>query len=185
MIKRFLELLTPKLYISSLAEVEHDMLAARGIKAVILDLDNTLLPWRDYEIPPESLAWVERAKEKGVKLFIASNTHNPKRLRVVAEKLGIPSLDRIAKPRRKGLRAAMDIMGSTPSTTAMIGDQIFTDIVGGNRLELLTILVSPLHRREFVGTKISRLFEKPILAWLTRRGLRGTKGTEGESEIQD
>jgi HAD superfamily phosphatase (TIGR01668 family) len=118
-------------------------------------------------------------------LFIASNTHNPKRLRVVAEELGIPSLERISKPRRKGLRAAMDAMGSSASTTAMIGDQIFTDIVGGNRLSLFTILVRPMNKREFFGTKISRLFEKPILVWLGRHGVPGTKGAEVESEIQD
>lgn len=185
MIKRMLKLLIPDLCIRSLAEVELDMLIARGIKAVILDLDNTLLPWRDYEIPPESLAWVKNAKEKGIKLFIASNTHNPRRLKVVAGELGIPSMDKIAKPRRRGLRAAMEVMGSTPATTAMIGDQIFTDIIGGNRLSLLTILVQPMHKREFLGTKISRLFEKPILAWLSKRGRIGTKKAEAESEIRD
>jgi hypothetical protein len=180
-----LELLCPKVCAPSLAEVDLDALADRGIDSIILDLDNTILPWRDYDIPPESADWVRRATERGMSLCIASNTRNPRRLKAVAEELGISCFDRIAKPRRTGLRAAMETMGSTASRTAIIGDQIFTDILGGNRLGLLTVLVRPLHRREFVGTKVTRLFEKAILAWLSRRGMLGTKTARQASERQD
>lgn len=178
-------LFIPKMCVPSLAEVDLNMLAGRGINAVILDLDNTILPWRDHQVPPESERWVQTAMERGIKLCIASNTRNPRRLRKVAEALGIRAFDKIAKPRRRGLRMAMDVMGSTSETTAIIGDQIFTDIVGGNRLSLLTILVQPMHPREFIGTKVSRLFEKPILALLVKRGMLGTKGTSKASDIQD
>lgn len=182
---KVLDLFFPKLCIPSLADVDLDMLAERGINAVILDLDNTILPWRDHHVPPKSEDWIKRAMERGIKLCIASNTRNPRRLRIVAEGLGIQAFDKAAKPRRSGLRRAMDIMESTIETTAIIGDQIFTDIVGGNRLTILTILVQPMHHREFVGTKISRLFEKPFLAALARRGMLGTKGTDKASDIQD
>ena len=182
---RLASLLCPKLYAPSLAEVDVGALAEQGIDSIILDLDNTILPWRGSEIPPESAEWVRRALERGMKLCIASNTRNPRRLRAVAEKLGIPYLDKIAKPRRRGLRSAMDLIGAVPSRTALVGDQIFTDIVGGNRLSLLTVLVRPMHRREFIGTKISRLFERLVLAWLSRRGLFGTKASGRASELKD
>jgi HAD superfamily phosphatase (TIGR01668 family) len=182
---RLLELLSPKLFAPSLGEVDLNALAERGVDSIILDLDNTILPWRDYEIPPESADWVRRALERGMSLCIASNTRNPRRLRAVAQKLGISCFDRIAKPRRRGLRAAMETMCSVPSRTAIIGDQIFTDILGGNRLGLLTVLVRPMHRREFVGTKVSRLFEKLVLTWLSKRGMSGTKAARQASERQD
>jgi HAD superfamily phosphatase (TIGR01668 family) len=118
-----------------------------------------------------------------MKLCIASNTHNPRRLREIASELGIPCMDRIAKPRRKGLRKAMAAMGSDQTTTALIGDQIFTDVLGGNRLSLYTILVKPMHKREFIGTKFTRLIERVALAWLAKRGMLGTKESEGESEV--
>lgn len=182
---RVLDLLCPRLYVPSLADVDLDMLAQRGIEAIILDLDNTILPWRDSEVPRESETWIKMAIERGMKLCIASNTRNPRRLVAVARKLGIQALDRIAKPRRKGLMSAMAAMGSTPASTAMIGDQVFTDVLGGNRLGLFTILVRPMHRREFFGTKISRFFERRVLAMLTERGMLGTKGPDEASEVQD
>lgn len=176
------EILAPKLYSRSLADVDLDDLMRRGIGHILIDLDNTILPWRDRSVPQESYDWITRAQEKGVKLCIASNTHNPARLREVADRLGVPCFDKIGKPLRRGLQAAMETIGGTLASTAIIGDQIFTDIVGGNRLRILTVLVAPMHQREFFGTKISRLFEKPVLAWLSRRGSLGTKGREGASE---
>lgn len=172
---RLLQLMCPNLCADSLADVDLDMLAARGTEFVILDLDNTILPWRDSDVPPESAEWIRRACERGMKLFIASNTRNPRRLRAVAEELGIPCVDKIAKPRRSGLRLAMRKMGATADRTVMIGDQVLTDIVAGNRLSLFTILVRPMHRREFIGTKVSRLVERVVLGMLSRRGMIGTK----------
>jgi uncharacterized protein len=179
---KLLELLLPRMCVESLAKIDLDMLVGRGIDSVILDLDNTILPWRDYSIPSESREWICLAREKGMKLCIASNTRNPKRLRVVAGELGVPFLDKIVKPRRKGLREAMALMGATIERTVIIGDQIFTDILGGNRLGILTILVQPMHPREFVGTKVSRMLERPVMAWIARRGLSGTKDLKQASK---
>ncbi len=171
-----MEIFTPKQYAHSLAEIDLDGLAKLGIKYILLDLDNTILPWRDYEIPQESCEWIKAALGRGMKICIASNTRNPARLCHVSKELDIPCLDKIAKPRRTGLRAAMRVIGGKLEETAIIGDQIFTDVVGGNRLGIHTVLVHPMHPREFAGTKISRLFEKPIIAMLAKRGLIGTKG---------
>lgn len=166
---KLFELLYPKMCAQTLADVDIDMLENNGIKAVILDLDNTILPWKDCDVPDRSMDWIRKAKERGISLCIVSNTHNPRRLRSVAASVDIAYIDRGGKPRRKGMRTAIKKMGSTIDTTAIIGDQLYTDILGGNRLCILTILVRPLHSREFFGTKISRLFEKPVLARIAHK----------------
>lgn len=159
----------------SIADVDIPALMARGIETALLDLDNTIVPWKLYQIPEESAQWVRTAKEMGLKMCIASNTHNPRRLRQLAEELDLPYLHRILKPRRGGLSKALKILGSEASRTVMIGDQVFTDVLGGRRMGMYTILVKPLARREFVGTKISRIVENCLLAYFRRRGMIGTK----------
>jgi HAD superfamily phosphatase (TIGR01668 family) len=180
-----IDLLTPDLYEPSLADIDLVSLRKLGITCLLLDLDNTILPWRGYDVPASSCDWISHAREMGMKICIASNTRNPSRLRKVAEGLGVPCLEKAAKPRRRGLRAAMEMIGGTPGETAMIGDQVFTDVLGGNRLGLFTILVNPMHSHEFAGTKLTRMIERPLIRMLRKRGLLGTKGRERASEVQD
>ena len=180
---KLVQLLAPKLYSSSIAEIDLDALQRAGIKCILIDLDNTILPWRDHDVPAESCDWIERALQLGMKMCIASNTRNPRRLKKIAAGLDVPCLDKVAKPRRRGLKAAMEMIGGTPENTAMIGDQIFTDILGGNRLALYTILVQPMHEHEFIGTKFTRLIERPLIRWINERGLLGTKDGQRESEV--
>jgi len=169
----------------SLPEVDVDDLRSKGIEFLILDLDNTIVAWQRSNVSDEVIRWVRDARESGMKLCVASNTRNPRRLSEIAGMLGIPFVCRAAKPRRKAFRTAMDSMGAEPERTAVIGDQIFTDVVGGNRAGLHTILVTPIHRREFIGTKVSRLFESLVLYWLRRRGLLGTKRGASQSEMKE
>jgi uncharacterized protein len=180
-----LRLFLPSAVASSLAEVDLDDLAARGINSLILDLDNTIAPWQRYEIPEDIAKWLTDAQSRGMKLCIASNTRNSKRLNTISERLSVYSVCRALKPRRWGFLSSMKLMGSKPSVTAVIGDQLLTDICGGNRLGIYTILVSPLHRREFIGTKVSRIFEWLILGWFRARGLLGTKPERGQSERKE
>jgi HAD superfamily phosphatase (TIGR01668 family) len=151
--------------------VDIDSLKARGIEYILLDLDNTILPWRSKDIPDASVQWIKKAAEAGMKLAIASNTRNPARLNHLSQVLGIPSVHRILKPRRGGLIRAMSLINADPRKTAIIGDQVFTDVWGGNRLGLYTVLVRPMHRREFIGTKVSRIVEWFLLRWFTRKGM--------------
>ncbi|HXG24870.1 MAG TPA: HAD hydrolase-like protein, partial [Chthonomonadales bacterium] len=74
------------------------------------------------------------------------------------------------KPRKRGFIEAMKELGVDSSKTAMIGDQMFTDVLGGNRAGVYTVLVRPIARREFIGTKVSRAVEKALLALFRRRG---------------
>jgi HAD superfamily phosphatase (TIGR01668 family) len=91
---------------------------------------------------------------------VVTNAASTKRVQPVAEHLGIPWIIRAAKPLPRGYRHAMGLLGTTPATTAMIGDQVFTDILGGNRLGLYTILVDPLpNAREAL---ITRMVQRPL-----------------------
>lgn len=164
-------MLCPNEYVHSVTEVDLRKLKQRGIRNLLIDLDNTLVPWRRLEVRPEIRDWVASAIEQEMRLCIVSNTRNTRRLHDLAGQLGIPYVRRGLKPRRLGFLVALDLLHGSANDTAVIGDQIFTDILGGNRLNLYTILVAPLHQREFFGTKISRFFERRILRMLNRRGL--------------
>jgi hypothetical protein len=164
-------MLCPAEYSESLAGIDISELKHRGIYALLVDLDNTLVRWQGYDIPPEVKAWIKEAGEQGVRVCIVSNTRSWKRLEKLAAALDVPFVKRSWKPRRAGFREALKLLNVETEHAAVIGDQILTDILGGNRLELYTILVCPLHPKEFVGTKISRLFEKVVLRLLERRGM--------------
>jgi len=177
-VSALLKLLCPSICAESVPQVDIADLKRRGIRALLLDLDNTLVRWKGWEIAPEVAAWVKEALAQGMKICVVSNTRSPKRLRQVSETLGIAHVKRGAKPRRGGFREALKLLDAQPGETAVIGDQVFTDILGGNRLGALTVLVRPMHRREFFGTKISRLFERVVLRLLDRRGMLRRCGLE-------
>ena len=167
---KLLQLLCPDVYVDSLPAVDLVDLQRRQIEALLLDLDNTLVPWRSHDISPAVAQWVSQACQ-GMKVCIVSNSRTPKRLEKLAGQLGISFVKRGAKPRRVGFRDALKLLGVEPSKAAVIGDQVFTDILGGNRLGARTILVRPIHRREFIGTKVTRLAERLVLRMLERRGM--------------
>jgi HAD superfamily phosphatase (TIGR01668 family) len=163
----------PALRARSVADVTPEFLAGRGIRAIILDLDNTLVPWHGREVAPEIAEWIVAMHEAGIQLCIVSNTHRPGRLKELAGVLGVQWVPSGGKPRRRGFLRAMEAMGATADETAVIGDQVMTDIWGGNRCGLLTILVDPLSPVEFWGTRvISRNVERVLLERLHRRGIR-------------
>lgn len=150
----------------SVTSIDLERLRDMGIIALLIDLDNTLVPWRSTEVASEIGEWILRAKEQGFSFCIVSNTRTWKRLEHLASELQVPFVRRGLKPRRHGFRAALKLLQVEPSNAAVVGDQIFTDILGGNRLRLYTILVRPLERREFFGTRISRILENIVLKFL-------------------
>lgn len=166
--------LVPRLYVPSLFAVDLDFLRQQGICGFMLDLDNTII-YRDAEhFSAEIISWVEKAKEKNFKICIISN-NRPQRVLGLARELGLPAVCRGVKPLPAPFRRALALLGTVPEETAVVGDQIFTDILGGNRLGLYTILVAPLPGKEFWATRlINRQLERPVLWWIKR----GNKGIE-------
>ncbi len=146
-----------------LEEVDIADLLARGVQGVILDLDNTLTLWKSTAVTPAVVAWVTRLRAQGLQACVLSNAAGARRVRVVADALGLPWITRAGKPLPRGFRQAMTRMGTTPETTVAIGDQVFTDVWGGNRLGLYTILLDPTSPHESWFTKlVQRNLERAI-----------------------
>jgi len=178
-----LRLLCPQLYLSSVYALDIDSLLRQGIKGIIIDLDNTIISWGEYGRDPEKhtrlRGWLDSLRQAGFQLCILSNNQG-KKVTDLAADFGLGIVAGAAKPRRAAYLRAMRRLGTRPETTAMIGDQIFTDILGGNRLGLYTILVVPLSRREFIGTRLVRVVERWVLANLAVRGMLLPPDREGK-----
>ncbi|HEX3000389.1 MAG TPA: YqeG family HAD IIIA-type phosphatase [Armatimonadota bacterium] len=170
---RLIDWCRPDLKAASVSEIDLEALRARGITALLLDLDNTLVRWRRREIRPEIAAWIQRARELRFQLYIVSNAGHARRVAPVAQELDVPFIVRAVKPRRRAFRWVAAQLKVAATQTAVIGDQIFTDIVGGNRAGMVTVLVAPLDRkREFFWTKCMRVVENRLLSWSEKRGAR-------------
>ncbi|EGW40319.1 MULTISPECIES: YqeG family HAD IIIA-type phosphatase [unclassified Desulfosporosinus] len=162
------EYFRPTLQAPSLDLISVEQLVQDGIRGLIIDLDNTMTPWNAVEVGPKVAEWFIKVKTAGIRACVVSNNKKRQRVAVVAERLGIPFVFRATKPRGRAFRAGMNRLGTGHKDTAVIGDQLFTDILGGNRLGLYTILVTPINENEFIGTRILRQMEK-LLVWLMKR----------------
>jgi len=163
-----LKILYPKKYVSSILEIKPDMLKGLGIKGILFDLDNTIVPRDSDSFSPEVSEWLSKLRRRGFKLGIVSN-NSRKRVGAIAGPMAMPAVYRAVKPWGRPFRRAMEMLGTSPQETALIGDQIFTDIFGGNLAGLYTILVVPMKGTEFWGTRlISRPLEKIVLARLKK-----------------
>ncbi len=174
-----LMLMVPDEYVTDVTQIEPKDLEHRGIDAVICDVDNTLVPYGSEEIPSDTLSWFGSLREQGLKIALVSNALS-RRVTRVACMLDVPAVPQANKPRRGGYRRALDMLQAEPERTAVIGDQLFTDVIGGNRLGMYTVLVVPLTGNDFVGTRIVRFVERLVLSYLTRRGL--TKAPSGRKQ---
>lgn len=163
--------LYPDLHVASLQEIPLETLQLRNIRALIFDLDNTITEWNSNVVENTVGDWFKLVKAAGFKACILSN-NKEQRCLAVANHLAIPFIYKAKKPRRAAFFRAMEMMSVRPEETAVIGDQIFTDVLGGNRAGLFTILVTPLAKKEFLGTKISRAMEKMVLYRLKRKHVR-------------
>ncbi|MFZ5814472.1 MAG: YqeG family HAD IIIA-type phosphatase [Bacillota bacterium] len=165
-----MRVLRPAEYRQSIFNIDLARLKQMGKRAIMLDLDNTLVRWNDPDPTPGLITWLDEVRAKGFQVCIVSNNTGP-RVSEFAAKVGIPFISRATKPRRKGFREAMERLGVTPAETVVVGDQIFTDILGGNRAGAYTILVVPIDPREFIGTRLVRQVERRVLTYLHRNGL--------------
>lgn len=136
--------LIPNFHFSGIYAIDPVRLRERGVKLLLADLDNTLVPY-SVKTPTDSVKqFKERVEAAGITLFILSNSRKPGRAKEFAEVLGVPYEGHAGKPKIGGFQRAMERMQVTPQETAIVGDQIFTDIWGGNNAGVLTLLVSPI-----------------------------------------
>lgn len=143
-------------------EITGAALKRRGVRLLLADLDNTLVPY-GVPLPDERLkAWRDDLAAHGVTLFILSNNRHESRPRIFAEGLGVPYIGHAGKPKTPSFYRAMEQAGVTKEQTAIVGDQIFTDILGGNRAGVSTILVRPIRLAGNPGRYIRYAVETPF-----------------------
>lgn len=166
--------LTPDRYAASVLDLSAQDLVADGIRGLIVDLDNTVVSWEASEPSAEVVRWVAALRAAGVGVCIVSNSLTSRARRVGAA-LGVPVVSWALKPAPWAFRRALRVLGTSPSQTVLVGDQLFTDILGGNWVGLRTVLVDPLSTREFPTTRLIRRLE----ALARRRLLRSGSGRRG------
>jgi HAD superfamily phosphatase (TIGR01668 family) len=155
--------LFPDEYYDSVFEIPYRELKAAGIKAIIFDIDNTLAEYR-FSSPPENTVNLIRKLEKlGLKVCLLTN--NGKRsLERFNRVLKLPAYSKGRKPLAGKARKAMREMKVTPSETAVVGDQVLTDVWCGKRLKARSILVKPISKKDIWTVRLKRGLERLILA---------------------
>jgi uncharacterized protein len=154
--------LCPVRAVDSVLEIDPVATAASGKRLLLLDVDHTLLPWRRDEIPESTLDWLRRVREAGLQALVISNTRHPERLDRLCERMGLARIQGRHKPNPDMYRRAMAQAGCEPTETLMIGDQLFTDVLGANRCGIDAIWVRQMEDRDFITTRCLRSLERVL-----------------------
>ncbi len=159
----------------SVFELTGESLAQAGITLLLADLDNTLIPYSVNEPGDALRAWLADLTAHGVRLFLLSNNRKPQRPAHFAQCLGIDYLDHAGKPKTGSFFQALERCGASAGESAMVGDQIFTDVLGANRAGVRAILVKPIRLAGNPGRYLRYWAEAPMR--LLSRGRRWKKET--------
>ena len=154
-------ILYPKGYFDKVSDISLDYLNKNNIKGLILDVDNTLI---DYyrNISEETIRWANNLKNNNIKLVILSNSENKDKVAGVAQKLEIDYSYFAMKPFKRGFKKAKQMLELESRNIAVVGDQIFTDVIGANRMKMFSILVEPIEKKDIWITLIKRPIENYI-----------------------
>lgn len=154
--------LIPDMHCDSVFLVDIDSLKDKGIEGIIIDIDNTLVAWETKEADEKVIKFISTLLKNGFRICIISN-NTRRRVEKFNEELRLPAIHKAGKPKTAPYLKAMKLLNTHYDNTAVIGDQLFTDVLGGNRLGLFTILVTPISPNEFIWTRIVRKVEKIVL----------------------
>ena len=155
-------LLTPEYMFDTFDAVTPDFLLSLGIKALLIDIDNTLAPYEQPEPDEKIIKWFASLSENGIRAALISNNHAP-RVELFNKTLGLPAYPDSGKPKSRSLIAAMEEMGATAENTAGLGDQLLTDTLAVHRLGMVSIIVPPIKDKKTPFFKAKRLIEKPFI----------------------
>lgn len=165
-----LKLFLPSEHVKSIFDITPQVLIDQGIKGIITDLDNTLVEWDRPSATPKLIEWFEEMKKHGILVTIVSN-NNEKRVKSFSDPLKIPFIFQARKPMGRAFRRAIKEMNIQKEETVVIGDQLLTDVFGGNRNGFHTILVVPVAQSDGFFTKFNRKVERRILSVLRKKGM--------------
>lgn len=166
MLKQFL----PNEHVKSILDINPEDLKERGIKGIITDLDNTLVEWDRPNATPQLIRWFDEIKKHNILVTIVSN-NNEERVKAFSDPLKIPFIFRARKPMGPAFHRAIAQMGIKKEEAVVIGDQLLTDVLGGNRTGFHTILVVPVAQTDGFFTKFNRFVERRILNWFRKKGM--------------
>lgn len=152
----------PKSYFKNVLEIKKEFLKENNIKAVLLDIDNTLID-TDNNVLEGLEAWTENLKKEGIKFCIVSNTNQKKKAERMSKILDMPFIYFAKKPLKFGFKRAQKIVKENNENIAVVGDQALTDVLGANRCKMYSILVAPLKSKDIWITRINRIIEKQLL----------------------
>ena len=167
-------ILYPKVYYKSVKEIKYEFLKKNNIKAIILDVDNTILDF-DKKIPEGFIEWCKDLKNKNIKFCILSNTNKIKKVKYVAKEFDLPYFYFAKKPFKFGFNKARKILNLNAENIAAIGDQIMTDVVGSNRCKMFSILVKPIMEKDIFITRVKR----PLENWIIKSYLNKKEKAKG------
>jgi hypothetical protein len=152
----------PDRFVTRLATVAIEELRAQGFRGLIIDLDNTLMGFRQTELEADHLDWVARAHDAGFRMVMVSNNFT-ERVTGVARQLDIACVPNALKPLPFGVMRAVRMLDMPRKEIAVVGDQLFTDVLSGKLCGLYTILTEPIESKDFPITKLFRFFERLML----------------------
>ena len=165
-------MLLPTYHFRSITQIPQEFLLGHGLRHVILDVDNTLT-LHGHPIPAAGVPeWIQKCRDSGISLMILSN-NNAQRVRPFAERLGLDFVSGGKKPLKDGYEQCRRRFGCEKGSLCVIGDQLLTDIWGGNRYGIATILVDPIAEEKMWLFRIKRRLEERVLHHYQRRGRGG------------
>jgi len=166
-----LHLFCPNYRCPRISEIPIEWLKQEGIKAIILDLDNTLLPWNENIPSEENISWVKMVKEAGFRVVLLSN-NGGERLQNISKELGVAAIGWGVKPLSRGFKRALRFLKvQSRGEVLVIGDQLITDVFGAKKMDFKVLWVESLSRKEFVFTRITRKLESILIKQLTKKGI--------------
>ena len=159
--------LLPKIIANRLTDITPELLHTRDIRLLMLDFDNTIVPYTT-DVPTEKMrAWIEAMKASGIGLCVVSNSKKP-RVVTFCKTYGLDCVTHAKKPFQKGISECLARFHLRPETAALVGDQIYTDVLGANCAQLTSILISAIDNHT-IWLKLRHICELPFIAWRKRR----------------
>ena len=159
----------PNDYVQSVFQIDIEKLANSGFKGIITDLDNTLVGW-DVKTPTKEIQeWFKKANDLGLTITIVSN-NNEKRVSGFSKDLDVDFIFKARKPMGRAFKKTIQHMNIKPEETIVIGDQMLTDVLGGNNNGLYTIMVVPVKKTDGFLTRLNRIIERRLLNYFKRKG---------------
>lgn len=162
--------LLPKIIVPALTDISPELLHNREIKLLMLDFDNTIVPYTTSTPTEQMHSWLETMARSDIQLCVVSNSHKD-RVKIFCEKYGIACITHANKPFSKGIVECLERFHMDPVACALVGDQIFTDTLGANCVGVMSILVKAIDNHNF-WLKLRHVAEMPFILMARKRRIK-------------